>query len=259
MFSIPRFFIAFFIFCPFICMAQMIEVNKDIQVKKLSDKVYLYTAWTELGSWGRVGSNGLIVVDGGKAFLIDSPMHEEQTLILANWIKSALKANIESFVPGHWHDDCIGGLDYLNKQGVKTYAGKRTNDILKTKGLAEAKYSFTDSVSLHLNNIEIQCYYLGGGHAKDNIVMWIPSEKILFGGCQLKDVAANGLGNTADASPLEEWFETVCKVEAKFPQAEIIVPGHGELGGSEILRQTKSVLTKNMKSYYNVKGDTSQK
>lgn len=226
------------------CMAQTLDVTTDIQVRKLSDKAYLYTAWADIGSWGRVGSNGLILVDRGKAFLLDTPMHEKQTEELAQWIKSELKARIVGFVPGHWHTDCVGGLDYLNRNRVRSYAGERTNAILKEEGKPGAKYTFKDSVALALNDIKIECYYLGGGHSTDNIVTWIPSEGILFGGCMLKDCATNNMGNTADAAPLKEWLATVCAVEAKFPQAKIVIPGHGEIGGAEIIGHTKEVLMK---------------
>lgn len=234
----------FTLLCSSLCVAQTVEVNTDLQVRKLSDKVWLYTAWSEVGSWGRVGSNGLIVVEGEEALLIDTPMHETQTIELVAWIQSALNARIVSFVPGHWHSDCVGGLDYLHRQGVESYAGRRTNEILRSKGVPEAQHSFADSTTLKLGAIEVACYYLGGGHATDNIVVWLPSEKILFGGCMLKDCATDDLGNTADAAPLNAWLETVCKVEQMFPQAEIIVPGHGDTGGDEILYHTKEVLTK---------------
>lgn len=226
--------------------AQTIEVNKDIHVKKLTDKAYLYTAWADVGSWGRVGSNGLILVDKDRAYLFDTPMHETQTIELTDWIRTNLKARIVGFVPGHWHSDCVGGMDYLNRQGVKTYADKQTNEILKKKGLPQAKSSFSDSVVLKLNDIEIKCYYLGGGHATDNIVTWIPSEKILFGGCMLKDTLTTGLGNTADAAPLNEWLQTVQSVGKKFKQAKIVIPGHGEIGGLEIVEHTQKILIKNL-------------
>lgn len=154
---------------------------------------------------------------------------------------------VASFVPGHWHNDCVGGLDYLNKQGIKTYANKLTNQILKEKGLPQAKYSFTDSTTLTLNGLAIECHYLGGGHATDNIVVWLPSEKILFGGCMLKDSKTTELGNTADAAPLQEWLRTVYAVEAHFPQAKIVIPGHGEVGGMEVIKHTVDVLFENQK------------
>ena len=229
-----------------VTFALNLKVSDKIEVIKLSDNAYQYTAWAEIGSWGLVGSNGLILTDGNKAILFDTPMNESQTVELVNWIKKELKADITGFVPGHWHGDCVGGLDYLNKTGVKTYANILTNDILNEKGLPSAKHTFSDSLTLKLNDININCYYLGGGHSTDNIVIWIPSEKILFGGCLLKDCKSNSLGNTSDAAPLKEWINTVSAVEAKFAGAKIVIPGHGETGGTEIIKHTKKILTENL-------------
>lgn len=224
---------------------QNFKISDEIEVRKLSDKAYQYTAWTEIGSWGLVGSNGLIITDGDKAFLFDTPIHEYQTKDLLRWIKKELKADVVAFVPGHWHGDCVGGLDYLNKAGVESYGNVMTNDILKEKGLTTLKHTFSDSINLKLNNVDIQCYYLGGGHSTDNIVTWIPSEKILFGGCMLKDCKSRSLGNTEDAAPIHEWINTVSAVEAKFPDAKIVIPGHGETGSTEIIKYTKKLLIEN--------------
>lgn len=229
----------------FAISAQNIKVSDNIDVRKLSDKAYQYTAWAEIGSWGLVGSNGLILKDGNKAFLFDTPMHESQTKELVDWIKKELKADVTTFVPGHWHGDCVGGLDYLNKAGVETYANIMTNNILKEKGLPTVKHTFSDSINLKLNGMDIKCYYLGGGHSTDNIVVWIPSEKILFGGCMLKDCKSNSLGNTEDAAPIQEWINTVSAVESKFPDAETVIPGHGETGSTDIIRYTKKLLIEN--------------
>lgn len=223
--------------------------TNDIEYRKLSDNVYLYTAWCEVGSWGRVGSNGLILIDKDSAFLFDTPMHESQTIELKNWVNSELNAKIVGFVPNHWHDDCVGGMEYLKTQGVETYANSMTNDILKSKGLPQAKHSFTDSISLSLGEIDIKCYYLGGGHATDNIVVWIPSQNILFGGCMLKDITSWELGNTSDAATLDEWIKTVQTTKEKFGHANAnavtVVPGHGAIGGEELFDHTIEVLTKN--------------
>jgi len=85
-----------------------------------------------------------------------------------------------------------------------------------------------------LNDIEIDCYYFGGGHTTDNIVVWIPSEKILFAGCMVKEMSSKTLGNLADAD-VNEWPSTIDKVIDKFPSAKIVIPGHGKFGGKELL------------------------
>ncbi len=128
----------------------------------------------------------------------------------------------------------MGGLAYLNKKKVKSYANQKTIDIAKEKGLPVPKKGFKDSLSLKLNDIEIDCYYFGGGHTTDNIVVWIPSEKILFAGCMVKEMSSKTLGNLADAD-VNEWPSTIDKVIDKFPSAKIVIPGHGKFGGKELL------------------------
>jgi metallo-beta-lactamase class B len=81
----------------------------------------------------------------------------------------------------------------------------------------------------------------------DDIAVWILSEKILFGGCMVKDIHSGRLGNLSDAK-IEEWLPTIQKVTAKFPCAEIIIPGHGQIGGRELLEHTRMLLRQYQKN-----------
>jgi metallo-beta-lactamase class B len=83
----------------------------------------------------------------------------------------------------------------------------------------------------------IDCYYFGAAHTTDNIVVWIPTEQILFAGCMAKSLNSQNLGNTADGD-LKAYPETLRKVIAKFPDARIVIPGHGQYGGIEVLKHT---------------------
>ena len=116
-----------------------------------------------------------------------------------------------------------------------------TIDLAKANGKPVPRHGFTDSLRLVLGGETVECHYLGGGHTADNIVVWIPSEKILFAGCMVKDVHSKGLGNLSDAN-LEEWLPTIQKVTARFPDARIVIPGHGQIGGKEILEHTSKLL-----------------
>ena len=219
----------------------IIKVSEDIELIPLSPKAYIHVSISEIKGFGKVSSNGLVLVDNGQAFLFDTPVTNEQTETLVAFITDSLHANVSGFVPNHWHDDCMGGLEYLDKHGVKSYANQMTIDIAKQEGLPFPKQGFKDSLSMKLNNTEINCYYLGGGHSTDNIVVWIPSEKILFAGCMIKDMQSQTLGNLSDAT-IEEWPGTIQKVIDKFPSAEIVIPGHGQIGGKELLMHTLELL-----------------
>jgi metallo-beta-lactamase class B len=187
------------------------------------------------------------LVDNGKAFLFDTPWDNKQTETLATWLADSLNLIITDFVPNHWHGDCMGGLEYLHSINVQSYANQITIDSARNNKLPVPQNGFTDFLRMKLGDIDVYCYYLGGGHATDNIVVWIPSEKILFPGCMVKDIQATNLGNLSDASPLEEWMKTIDRLLEKFPMTEIIiVPGHGESGGEELLIHTKKLLSESL-------------
>lgn len=224
------------------------KINEDLELYRLTSSCFLYTAWADMGRWGRVGSNGLVVRDKGKALLIDSPTSETQTVELAWWFDKNLDVKFDTFVPGHWHDDCVGGLAWLNRNGVRSIANLQTNRILASQGLEQAQESFSDSLTVSLGKLKAELYFLGGGHATDNIVVWIPSQKILFGGCMIKDLASQNIGNIADAAPLHEWIRTVEKVEQKFPDAQIVIPGHGQAGGKELFKHTIDIIKNELRN-----------
>ena len=57
---------------------------------------------------------------------------------------------------------------------------------------------------------------LGEAHTKDNIVTWIPSEHILFGGCG--KILGQCKGNLADAN-VDAWSETTRRIKAAYKDA----------------------------------------
>lgn len=220
-----------------------IKVSNNIELIKISDNAYIHTSYAELPEFGRFPSNGLIFVNKGKAFLFDTPVTDSLTKDLTSWISDSLKLKIVGFVPNHWHSDCMGGLGYLQSLGIESYANQMTIDIAKMKGLPVPQHGFKDSLTLSLGNKMIKCYYFGAGHSLDNIVVWIPSEKILFAGCMAKELNAKGLGNVVDGD-IKEWPKTIDKVLHRFKEAKIVIPGHGQFGGLELIKHTRDLFTK---------------
>jgi metallo-beta-lactamase class B len=116
-----------------------------------------------------------------------------------------------------------------------------TIDLAKANSAPVPYVGFIDLLQLDLRGEKIECHFLGGGHSADNIVVWIPSEKILFAGCMVKDINSKGLGNLSDAK-LDEWYPTIQKVTAKFSNVKVVIPGHGQIGGKELLEHTSKLL-----------------
>ena len=223
---------------------QRIKISNDIELIKLSENAYVHVSYAEIPPFGRVASNGLIFINGGEAFLFDSPVTDSQTKELVSWLKDSLKLKIVGFVPNHWHSDCMGGLAYLQSLHVKSYANQKTIDIARAQNLPVPTHGFTDSLRLFLDDKEIDCYYPGAAHSLDNIVVWIPSEKILFAGCMVKSLNSVDLGNTADGD-LKAYPTTIDKLISKFHSARIVIPGHGKYGGFNLILHTRELLRRN--------------
>ncbi|MEJ6355620.1 IMP family subclass B1 metallo-beta-lactamase, partial [Pseudomonas aeruginosa] len=74
----------------------------------------------------------------------------------------------------------------------------------------------------------------GPGHTQDNVVVWLPEKKILFGGCFVKP---DGLGNLGDAN-LEAWPKSAKILMSKYGKAKLVVSSHSEIGNASLLQRT---------------------
>jgi len=226
------------------CLAQTdyqrIKVSEDIELIKLSENAYVHISWYEFPSYGRVPSNGLIFCNKGDAFMFDTPVTDSLTRDLVQFLTDSLKLRIVGFVPNHWHEDCMGGLAYLHSQQIDSYANQLTIDMAQKKSLPVPKQGFKDSLQLQLGEKVIQCYYLGPSHTLDNIAVWIPSEQILFPGCMVKSLDSKHLGNTSDGV-LTAYQHTLDRLKDTFPTARIVIPGHGQFGGLELIDHTRKL------------------
>ena len=216
---------------------ELIKISDDIELIKLSDDAYIHVSYHMSPQWGRIGANGFLLVDGNQAFLFDTPWDNEQTETLCGWITDSMKLEIIGFIPNHWHEDCMGGLKTIQQRKIKSYANQITIDIAKAQGMPVPEQGFKDSLELILGDKEIKCYYPGAAHSMDNIVVWIPSEQILFAACMVKSMNSGNLGNTADGD-LNAYPKTIKKLVEKFPTAKIVIPGHGQYGGMELVNHT---------------------
>jgi len=217
-----------------------IRISGDLELFRISENALVHVSYSELPGYGRVSANGLIFIDRKSAFLFDTPWNDSLTETLVNFLEQEMNLTVAVFVPNHWHEDCMGGLGYLKSRKISSYANSLTCEIAREKGLPVPDKGFIDSLILNSGRREILCYFPGAAHSMDNIVVWIPSEKILFPGCICKSIDARNLGNTADGDT-SAYPGTVEWIIRKFPDAKTVIPGHGSCGGPELLTHTLSL------------------
>jgi metallo-beta-lactamase class B len=224
-----------------VCHSQdLLKISGDLELIRISDNAYIHVSCSNIPGYGRVSANGLIFIDRDEAFLFDTPWNDSLTSILISYLEGQMQLKIEGFIPNHWHEDCMGGLGSIKARNIKSYANQLTMDIARIKGLPVPDEGFTDSLTLRLGDKMIYCWFPGAAHTMDNIVVWIPSEKILFPGCICKSLDSRNLGNTADGD-VADYPATVDRIIEKFREAAIIIPGHGSYGGQELLTHTRSL------------------
>ena len=220
-----------------------IRISDQLQLVQLTDHAWVHVSLEEINGFGKVSSNGLVYTEKGKAFLFDTPVTDSLTEVLVKVVADSLKSSVIGFVPNHWHEDCMGGLKYLQSIGIESYANQLTIEEAKKRNLPAPDHGFTHSLKLKLSGKNIECWFPGGGHTKDNIVIWLPAEKVLFTGCMAKEMKSKSSGNLADAD-LKNWPVTIEKVLKKYKNAQFVIPGHGLWGSTELLQHTRNLLTK---------------
>ncbi len=218
-----------------------IMVGDDIQLVQLQDSIFIHTSWYQTEHFGKVPANGLIILRNGQAVMIDTPWDNEMTKQLTEFIEDSLNVRLVKFIAGHFHEDCIGGLEYLQKRNIETIANSITITKCKEDNLPVPSTSFTDSLIIDFSGLKIECRFFGGGHTFDNITVWIPEKRILFGGCLIKSSDSDNLGYIGDAV-MDDWDLTVKKVMEKYRNIKTVVPGHGNFGGAELLNHTVELV-----------------
>lgn len=220
-----------------------IIVSDDLILVKISEHAYIHESYHVSEKWGRFPSNGLLVINKGEACLFDTPMVDSVTASLFNYIQDSMQLKIVGFVPNHWHEDCMGGLQLIHDLNIPSYAHEKTIDIAKEEGLPVPINGFADSLNLKVGELEFTCAFYGASHSMDNIVVWLPSDKILFAGCMIKEMRANNLGFTGDGD-LKAYPKTLKKIQKQYSNAEIVIPGHGLYGGLELIDHTIKMAIK---------------
>lgn len=207
----------------------------ELRIKQLDDGVYLHTSFKRFEGFGLVASNGLVVLDDKSAYIIDTPVSPGDTEKLVNWFK-ARGFTISSSISTHFHDDSTAGVAWLNSKSIPTYASEQTNELLRESGKTETKNSFSET-RFWLVTDKIEVFYPGAGHSLDNVVVWLPKQRILFGGCFVK---SKSLGNLSDAV-VEAWPASAEQLISRYGDARFVVPGHGRVGDASLLARTKQL------------------
>jgi metallo-beta-lactamase class B len=210
--------------------------SETLEIKQLTKKTYQHTSYIGIPGYGKFPCNGLLLIDNGEAIVFDTPITDSVSVELIQWIEKQQNAKIKGVVINHFHNDCLGGLAAFHERNIPSYASDLTIELAGKNGETLPQNGFQGVLTLAANGTVSITQYHGAGHTLDNVVSYVPSEQVLFGGCLIKSLNARK-GNLADADTLA-WSATVQSVKAAYPETKIVVPGHGASGTTALLDYT---------------------
>lgn len=216
--------------------------DKKLILSKLNDSSYVFTTFNIYDDI-KFSANGLIKICSDGIVLIDTPWDSTQFQPLLDEIKFRFNLPVKLIVSTHSHIDRTNGLEYYSKLGIPTYTSRSTYNICKERGEKHSEFTFRNDTTFCVGTTKIETFYPGAGHAPDNIVIWFPNDKVLFGGCFIKSTEAENIGNLADAN-VGIWPIALKAVKRKYKKPNFIIPGHQSWESLESINYTLSLLKK---------------
>lgn len=210
--------------------------SDNLEIFQLDSTTLVHISFLDTQDFGKVACNGMVVFHAGEALIWDTPTGDASSGELIVWLQEQKKVKIKAVVATHFHNDCLGGLGEFHARGISSYGSIQTLELAKQSGGLIPQNGFERELILEVGGIQVISRFLGEGHTRDNIVAYIPSNHVLFGGCLIKEVGAS-LGYLGDANT-QAWSGTVSRVKNAFPKVTTVIPGHGKVGNTELLDYT---------------------
>jgi glyoxylase-like metal-dependent hydrolase (beta-lactamase superfamily II) len=102
------------------------------------------------------------------------------------------------------------------------------NDVLNNRIVTKPNLTFSDSLNIDMGDEIINLIYFGRAHSESDIIVHIPSEKLLMVG----DLFSRYGRASIPAENLKyanDWMHAVDWIENRWNDIEIIISGHGEI------------------------------
>jgi cyclase len=229
----------------------MTWAQRDSYIDELAEGVYAFIQPD--GGW-LVNNCGFIVGPSGRAVLVDTSSTAHRTKRLMAEVASRSSERPMALVNTHHHPDHTYG-NYQVPTGVPVIGHMRCREEViaagfeATRAIREPEYgdlelrppdvTFSDRMTLHLDDAHIELRYAGPAHTSNDVIVWLAQEKILFAG----DLAFAGGQPFVLEGSVRGYLRSLEMIAGL--GVEVLVPGHGPVvRGSEVPR-----LLDNLRAY----------
>jgi glyoxylase-like metal-dependent hydrolase (beta-lactamase superfamily II) len=198
-----------------------------------------------------VAPKGVVVVDA-----LGSPVLAKK---LIAEIKKITPQEIVAVIVTHYHADHVYGLQEFKNIGAKIYAQGEGRNYLSSETakqrLIASRIDFApwvnastklvgadvwvdQSYTLTVGGIQFKIGRVGPAHAPEDLIIYVPSEKVLFAG----DLVFRGRIPFVGNADSRGWLHALDEIQALNPS--IVIPGHGAYSANPIedIRFTRQYL-----------------
>ena len=221
-----------------------VQADYPVTLSKIAEGVWVHTTNYTLPGQSPIPVNGLVVVDGEDVILIDGAWGELATLSLLEKIKKETGKAVTKMIVTHHHMDRTAGVDVAEWQGIQIFTHPDTPSLAAESGFPVPNTSVAalknSGARTKVGSVELA--YPGHGHSSDNLIAYIPSAEILYGGCAVRGAGSKTLGNQVHAD-LEKWAISLNWMKTTYPKAKIVVPGHGKGANLSLIDATLALIT----------------
>lgn len=208
----------------------------SLNISHLTGDFYVVTTYS-LYNGNRIPANAMYLVTNNGVVVFDTPWDTTQFQPLLDSIRVKHNKNVVLCLATHFHEDRTGGLEFYRQQRIKTYTTRQTDELSKKRGMKRAEFLINKDTVFTVGQYSFKTYFPGQGHSPDNIVIWFEKGRILYGGCLIKSVEDNSLGNLSDAN-VKDYATTIKNVQEKCKNPKYIITGHSDWTSKKSLNHT---------------------
>ena len=239
-----RILLGFFVFCG-LAFGQARPAD-TVQLKpiQVAPHTYFVQGFPEMGSSANqnfISNAGFVVTPAGVVVVdaLGSPVLAQK---LIAEIKKITPQKVVALIVSHYHADHVYGLQEFKKIGAKIYAQGEGRNYLSSETakqrLISSRIDFSPWVNantrliaadewidqklkLTIGGIDFFISRVGPAHAPEDLMVYVPSEKVLFAG----DLVFRGRIPFVGNADSKGWLIALDEIEKLNPN--IVIPGHG--------------------------------
>jgi glyoxylase-like metal-dependent hydrolase (beta-lactamase superfamily II) len=198
---------------------------------------------------------------GGEVVLVGTPYTPEATAELLDLMAAEFPGAKVTAINPHFHYDAAGGNAALRERGVPVYGSDASAELMTSRGARvnretaaalesdparagifrnfqfvppDHTFPLHQTQKLTIGGETVEIFHPGPAHSPDNVVVWFPRQRVLFGGCMVR--VGGRLGNLSDAD-VASWGDSAARLR-RF-DARYVIPGHGVEFSPSLIEETE--------------------